>query len=68
MNLSALNLPAETAFVILAVCTLVCGSLLLRSRSKDMAAIVRTGILCTLVSVVGSQVAMTTMVAALQAG
>jgi len=68
MNLSALNLPAETPFVILAICTLVCGSLLLRSHGKGLATIVRTGVLCTLVSVVGSQLAMTTMVAALQAG
>jgi hypothetical protein len=63
-----MNLPAETAFVILLACAAVCGSLLLRSRRRGLGAVVRTGVLCTMVAVVGSQFAIGTMAAALQAG
>lgn len=62
-----MNLPAETAFVILLACAVLCGFLLLRVRRNGTLAILGTGLLCTLIAVVGSQCAMLTMVAAVQA-
>lgn len=59
--------PAELAFVILILAVIVCSRLLLRSRRQGYATLARTGVLCTLVSIVSSQLAMVTMVAAFQA-
>jgi len=56
----------ELAFAILAFCLILCARIMLGSRNASMRTILRAGVLSTLVSVVGCQLAGTVMVGALQ--